>query len=291
MIMIRIVYILFLILICFATPDQLLGNDLKRYPKTKKRIVQNLKMSGVENAHELLSDKRIKLYPHIFKKKKIKTNNKPVSFTDDSIERGKQFIAENEKLLDDIEMEYGVPKEIIVSITRTETNFGNYLGELEVVNSILTWVVHNKRRKLFEKELTSWFLICNRNNIDPFEYKGSTCGAFGLVQFLPSSYLRWAVDWDKDGVIDLFSIPDALASCANYLKIHGWDSSKKSAILAYNRSRAYVRYVFAYSKKITVPKRDTQIPILLEEFPQVEQVEQVEEINKVIEILNSNEMT
>ena len=82
--------------------------------------------------------------------------------------------------------------------------------------------------------------------------KGSWAGAFGICQFIPSSYVRFAVDGNGDGVIDLFDFRDAVASIANYLKAHGWENgrleAKRQAIYAYNHCDSYVDAVLAYAK-------------------------------------------
>jgi hypothetical protein len=183
-------------------------------------------------------------------------------FTAESIMRGKKFIADNEEVLSTIQAKYDVSKEIIAAVTRVETNFGNFLSptmsstgqKLEVINALLSHVIHGKRRRsMFENEFITWMKICRRDNIDPYNI-GSTCGAFGIVQFMPTSYEKWAVDWDGDGRIDLYKVPDAMASCANYLKVNGWRQDKSPswyrAIMAYNASRSYTNAVLKYSKEI-----------------------------------------
>jgi membrane-bound lytic murein transglycosylase B len=89
--------------------------------------------------------------------------------------------------------------------------------------------------------------------LDPFEVKGSSHGAFGLLQFIPSSFQKFAIDGNRDGKIDLFNFEDAVASSANYLQKQGWgkkEKQKKRALHAYNHDWGYVKTVIKYSKLI-----------------------------------------
>ena len=183
-------------------------------------------------------------------------------FRPESILRGKKFIANNEDLLTSVEAKYQVSKEIIAAVARVETNFGNFLSptmsstgqKLSVMNALLSHVVYDNRRKaMFERELAAWLKICMENGIDPYNV-GSTCGAFGIVQFMPTSFQRWAIDWDGDGRLDLYALSDALASCANYLKANGWRQDHSPSwyrtIMTYNASRSYSNAVLGYAKGI-----------------------------------------
>jgi membrane-bound lytic murein transglycosylase B len=96
--------------------------------------------------------------------------------------------------------------------------------------------------------------LCNNNQINPFSIRGSAAGAFGLCQFVPSSYLAYGTDGNGDGVVDLFDFSDAMASTANFLKSHGWHNRNAGkqfrAILAYNHCEHYAKAVLTYSKQV-----------------------------------------
>jgi len=130
-----------------------------------------------------------------------------------------------------------------------------------VFNSLLTWCVSGNRRALWaQKELISYLTLCRKHQLDPFEVRGSTHGAFGLLQFIPSSFQRFAIDGNGDGEIDLFNFEDAMASSANYLQKNGWgreENQQKRALYAYNRDRGYVNTVLKYSKLIKTGIRNT----------------------------------
>ena len=140
------------------------------------------------------------------------------------IANGKLFLAENNDLFNRVEDEFGVPREIITSILGVETRYGKIKGSYKVLDSLATLGFDFPRRsKFFKSELIHFFQLTRENNLDIYSIQGSYAGAMGYGQFISSSYRAYAVDYDGDGYSDLFnSVPDAVASIANYLKIHGW---------------------------------------------------------------------
>jgi membrane-bound lytic murein transglycosylase B len=140
------------------------------------------------------------------------------------ISNGKKFIKENFDLFQQVENDFGVPKEIITSILGVETRYGKIQGSYRVLDSLATLSFDFPRRsKFFKSELIQFFLLARENNLDINSVQGSYAGAMGYGQFISSSYRAYAVDYDGDGYADLFnSVPDAVASIANYLQKHGW---------------------------------------------------------------------
>jgi membrane-bound lytic murein transglycosylase B len=122
------------------------------------------------------------------------------------------------------ERAYGVPAEIIVAIIGVETFYGRNTGRWRVVDALTTLAFdYPARAGFFRSELESYLLFVRDGNLDVFATRGSYAGAMGLPQFMPSSARRYAVDFDKDGAVDLRrSAPDAIGSVANFLKQHGW---------------------------------------------------------------------
>ena len=149
---------------------------------------------------------------------------KKIFIEDKRIANGKLFLSEHRDLFDSVEDEFGVPREIIASILGVETRYGKIKGSHKVIDSLTTLGFDFPRRaKFFKSELIQFFLLTRENNLDIFSIEGSYAGAMGYGQFISSSYRAYAVDYDGDGYADLFnSVPDAVASIANYLKIHGW---------------------------------------------------------------------
>ena len=142
------------------------------------------------------------------------------------IKNGKKFIEDNLPALKKAEEEFGVPKEIITAILGVETRYGNIQGKDRVLDSLTTLGFDYPRRaEFFRNELIKFFILTRENNLDIYSVKGSYAGAMGYGQFISSSYLAYAIDYDGDSYADLFaSKEDAIGSIANYLSIHGWNA-------------------------------------------------------------------
>ncbi len=136
---------------------------------------------------------------------------------------GREALARHRTLLDEVSERYGVPPRIIVGIWGMESNFGRFSGLRPTVSALATLAWDPRRAAFFRRELFDALEIVNRGDIDLAHLRGSWAGAMGQVQFMPSSYLQFAEDFDGDGRRDIWSTPgDVFASIANYLKGHGW---------------------------------------------------------------------
>lgn len=135
------------------------------------------------------------------------------------ISAGVQFWAKHARSLEQASSTYEVPAEIIVAILGVETRYGGYTGPHRVLDSLTTQgFEHPTRQTFFYHELKEFFLLCREQNWSPLEPKGSYAGALGWAQFMPSNYRRLAVDFDQDGLTDLWSPVDAIGSIARYLR-------------------------------------------------------------------------
>ncbi len=150
------------------------------------------------------------------------------------IKQGVVFWKKHQEILQAVSKSSGVPIEIIVAIIGVETNYGGNKGSYRVIDALYTLAFHYpKRSPFFTKELEKFIVLTHKEKISALETKGSYAGAMGYGQFMPSSYLMYAVDFDKDGQRDLLNnIPDAIASVANYFKAHGWKKGQPVAIKA-----------------------------------------------------------
>lgn len=156
-------------------------------------------------------------------KTKTWADYRKIFLTEKRINQGKQFLVDNAELLEKAEKEFGVPKEIIGAIIGVETFYGKRQGSYRVLDSLSTLAFDYPKRSLFWRELKHFFVMSQEQQVDPGEVKGSYAGAMGYGQFIPSSYRRYAVDYDKDGLKDLWhNKADAIGSVANYFKRHGW---------------------------------------------------------------------
>jgi membrane-bound lytic murein transglycosylase B len=140
------------------------------------------------------------------------------------IEDGLRFWSEHADHLARAETEYGVPAEVILGILGVETAYGRNTGSFRAIDALATIAFDGVRRQdYFRDELKHLLLLARETGIDPLAVKGSYAGALGLPQFMPSSYRRYAVDYDRDGAIDLVNSPaDAIGSIGRYLKTFGW---------------------------------------------------------------------
>jgi lytic murein transglycosylase len=146
--------------------------------------------------------------------------------TTSRIEDGRSRALANAGLLKRIEAETGVPGEIIVAIWGLETSYGRVMGGFDLPSAIATLAYDGRRAALFTRELDALVRMVGEKHAPRTQLVGSWAGAFGQSQFLPSSYLTYAKDGDGDGRADIWrSTADTFASIANYLKVHGWDTS------------------------------------------------------------------
>ena len=175
------------------------------------------------------------------------------------ISNGKKFIKDNSRLFDRVENEFGVPREIITSILGVETRYGKIKGSYRVLDSLSTLGFDFPRRsKFFKSELVQFFILSRENNLDINSVQGSYAGAMGYGQFISSSYRAYAVDYDNDGYADLFnSVPDAVASIANYLKKHGW---KRDGVIVQKVALNKVNKTYNYQSNLSkyIPLRFTE---------------------------------
>lgn len=142
---------------------------------------------------------------------------------DERVADGRAMLEQWRDTLARIEAAYGVDAETVVAIWGVESNYGRSFGKRPVVRSLATLSCFGRRQPFFRGEFLTTLQILDQGHVEPAELVGSWAGAFGHTQFMPSTFMRIAVDFDGDGRADLMgSVPDALASTANYLKRSGW---------------------------------------------------------------------
>lgn len=139
------------------------------------------------------------------------------------IKLARRHYQENYPLLKKIGLHYGVEPQFIVALWGIETGFGKYMGNYSLISSLATLAYEGRREAFFKKEFFAALRIIDEGHATPQTLKGSWAGAMGQVQFMPSSFLNFAVDYDGDGRKDLWHTrADVFASAANYLQQHGW---------------------------------------------------------------------
>ena len=146
-----------------------------------------------------------------------RANNKKVN-------SGLKIYKINKTKIDKITQEYSVDKDLLLSLMGIETNFGNYLGKMDIVSSLATLSYDKRRSEFFTSELLTLLILFDKGIINPNNYLGSWAGAFGNFQFMPSTIKNYAIDYNEDEIINLKNIEDSFASAANYLNKIGWDN-------------------------------------------------------------------
>jgi membrane-bound lytic murein transglycosylase B len=147
--------------------------------------------------------------------------------TENRIERGRTLLERHKELFNTIEMHYGVQPRFLVAFWGLETNFGDYLGGFPVIGSLATLAYDPRRSDFFRSELLAALSIIDDGHISTANMLGSWAGAMGQPQFMPSTFIRFAVDGDGDGRQDIWhSLPDVFASAANFLSESGWQGDK-----------------------------------------------------------------
>lgn len=173
--------------------------------------------------------------------------------------RGRQMLKKHASLLTKIEREFGVPAGVIVAIWGLETDYGAYLGDFATVRALATLAYDCRRPEKFVPEFIDVLKIVDRGDMVPSEMRGAWAGEIGQTQFMPSSYLKFALDYDRDGKRDLVhSIPDVLASTANYLKGSGWQRGQGwqpgetnfAAIQEWNKAEVYARTIAYFGAQL-----------------------------------------
>ena len=172
----------------------------------------------------------------------------------DRVKKGIEFWRENRKVLDRAQGIYGVPQEIIVAIIGVETHYGKRAGKYKVINSLATLAfAYPERADFFRGELEQFLLMMREQGYDPSSITGSYAGAMGIPQFIASSYRNYAVDFNKDGVIDIWT--NNADAIANYFNKNGWTRDQAIATPAVVKGDLYTR-ILTDDLKPNTPVKD-----------------------------------
>jgi len=194
---------------------------------------------------------------HVFKQSFEEFSGRMIS--QDRMKKGTFQLLKNASLINRIEERFGVPGAVVVAIWGLETDFGVNQGKMSVVRSTATLAFDCRRSEKFQGELMDALRIIDRGDLTNAEMRGDWAGEIGQTQFLPSSYMKYAVDFDGNRHADLVrSTADVLASTANYLKGHGWQRGKGwspgepnfEVIKTWNKAEVYAKTIAAFAVKL-----------------------------------------
>jgi lytic murein transglycosylase len=175
------------------------------------------------------------------------------------LSRGKLMLQQYGSVFVRIEQQFGVPGPVIVAIWGLETDYGVNTGKFPTVRSLVSLAYDCRRPDKFRSETIAALQIIDRGDIPAADMRGAWAGEIGQTQFLPSSYLKYAVDYDGNGRRDLIhSVPDVLASTANYLKGYGWQAGQPwgegtpnfQVLLQWNASEVYTKTVAYFAQQL-----------------------------------------
>tara|TARA_B100001057_G_scaffold402470_1_gene414416 strand:- start:7536 stop:8537 length:1002 start_codon:yes stop_codon:yes gene_type:complete len=225
----QISFILFILLFYFPN---LSADEQKKFLKWKKNFkILALKNDISENTFDTAM-RNVKFLPKV-----IEYDRYQPEFYEDTktyiskrssikkVKKGLAFYNENLELINEIEKKYNIEKELLLALMGIETNYGTYVGKMDILSSLSTLSFDKRRSEFFTNELLILLKLIDTNQVDYQLLYGSWAGAFGFFQFMPSTIQNHAIDYNKDNFIDLKNPIDAYASAGNYLKNIGWNKN------------------------------------------------------------------
>ena len=187
------------------------------------------------------------------------------------VKKGIELYKKNKNFIDSIDSKFLVEKDLLLSLMGIETNFGTYVGKMDILSSLATLSYDKRRKKFFTNELITILQLVEKGVIDHKILFGSWAGAFGNFQFMPTTIKKYAIDYDKNDIIELKSTKDSFASAANYINKIGWkknqpcfyevklDSSIPIEFLNVSAKKIHNKKKFKYFKKYIINSIDYDI--------------------------------
>ena len=225
---------LFILIFLFSNSKVVIGEETDEFAIWLSNFEQNALKLGITQQTLDLSFKNIE--PN---KRVIELDQRQPEFTitlDEylnnttpkfRVNKGKKLYVQHKDLLERVSDKYGVQPRFLLALWGIETSFGRYTGSFNVIRSLVTLSYDQRRRDYFTGELINALKIIDQGHTSPESMDGSWAGAMGQCQFMPTSFVNYAVDFDNDGKKDIWdTIPDVLASAANYLSSTGWDNNQ-----------------------------------------------------------------
>ncbi len=225
--LIKLITILFLTTISNVSSDELKFLEWKKKFKNfalSKNISEktfNLVMNDVKFLPRVIEYDRFQ--PEFYEDTKTYINKRTSA---KKVKSGINFYNQNIKLINIIEKKFNIEKELLLSLMGIETNFGTYVGKMDILSSLATLSYDKRRSQFFTNELITLLKLIDTNQINYKTLYGSWAGAFGFFQFMPSTIKNYAFDFDNDNHINLKNSSDAYASAANYLSSIGWKKNQ-----------------------------------------------------------------
>ena len=186
------------------------------------------------------------------------------------LKKGAILYKKNSKLINFTENKYEIEKELLLSLMGIETNFGNYLGKMDIVSSLATLSYDKRRSEFFTKELITLLQLIDDNIVDYKLLYGSWAGAFGNFQFMPSTIKNFAVDGNNDNEINLKSMEDSFASAANYLNKLGWRKNNPCYLKVELKNNIPLKLLNTSAKKLKNKRKIYQLKKYIKNYDSIE---------------------
>ena len=170
--------------------------------------------------------------------------------SDQKVQQGAKLYRLNKKFIDKIDTTFSVEKDLLLALMGIETNFGTYVGKMDILSSLATLSFDKRRSDFFTSELITILQLIESQKIDSNILYGSWAGAFGYFQFMPSTIDRYAIDYDNNNIIELKSIKDSFASAANYINKIGWKKNQPCFLKVKLNKNVPVKLLNTSAKKL-----------------------------------------
>ncbi len=171
------------------------------------------------------------------------------------VQKGLNFYNKNKIIINDVEKKFNIEKELLLSLMGIETNYGAYVGKMDILSSLSTLSFDKRRSEFFTNELLILLKLVESNKIDYKTLYGSWAGAFGFFQFMPSTIKNYAIDYNNDDFIDLKNSDDAYASAGNYLNNMGWKKNSHCFYRVELDEKISAKYLNVSAKKLKNKKK------------------------------------
>jgi len=173
----------------------------------------------------------------------------------DKLKKGLSLYKKEKKIINTIEEKFSVEKELLLALMGIETNFGKYLGKMDIISSLSTLSFDKRRSAFFTNELITLLGLIDNNVVDKNILYGSWAGAFGNFQFMPSTIKNYAIDYNNNSNVELKKIEDSFASAANYIEKIGWKKNEPCFYKVELKEGIPSKYLNSSARKITNKKK------------------------------------
>ena len=189
------------------------------------------------------------------------------------INNGTNLYISNKNIIKKIESEFDVEKELLLALMGIETNYGTYLGKMDIISSLATLSFDKRRSAFFSNELITILKLVDNKLIDQNILFGSWAGAFGNFQFMPTTIKKYAIDYDKNNNIDLKSIKDSFASAANYVNKMGWKKGQPCFFKIELSEKVPSKFLNTSAKKINHKKNLKNFKKFIKNYDEIKNYE------------------